>query len=79
MLRVVFIDLYDLMVVVPIGPSSVVTLYLRSSLNSSHMSRIWLVVLVLDHGLLYSPCDTRLVYKECKLHCSGESLQSYSD
>ena len=40
-----------------------VTLYLRSSLNSSHMSRIWLVVLVLDHGLLYPPGDTRLVYK----------------
>ena len=36
-------------------PSSVVTLYLRSSLNSSHMSRIWLVVSVLDHGLLYPP------------------------
>ena len=49
-----------------------VTLYFRSSLNSSHMSRIWLVVLVLDHGLLYPPCDTRLVYKECKLHCSAE-------
>ena len=49
-----------------------VTLYLRSSLNSSHMSRIWLVVLVLDHGLLYPPCDTRLIYKECKLHCSAE-------